>query len=67
MAAKKKPLEIMTLSDLGIDPSDAGDAGSRTDVRLVADPPARANAKRIEDHEQAAQEIVAFLAERQLA
>jgi electron transfer flavoprotein beta subunit len=66
MAAKRKPLEMLTLSDLGIDHLDAGDAGSRTEVRLIADPPARANATRIEDHEEAAHEIVAFLAERQL-
>lgn len=66
MAAKKKPLEVLTLSDLGIDPLAAGDTGSRTEVRLIADPPARANAKRIEDHDEAAQVIVDFLAERQL-
>ena len=66
MAAKKKPLEVLTLSDLGIDQLDAGDAGSRTEVRLIADPPARANARRIEDHDEAAQMVVEFLAERQL-
>jgi electron transfer flavoprotein beta subunit len=66
MAAKKKPLEVLTLSDLGVDPLAAGDAGSRTEVRLIAEPPARANARKIEDHDEAAQVIVDFLAERQL-
>ena len=66
MAAKKKPLETLTLSDLGIDQMDVGDAGSRTEVRLIADPQARANATRIEDHDEAARAIVEFLAERQL-
>jgi electron transfer flavoprotein beta subunit len=66
MAAKKKPLEVLTLSDLGVDPLAAGEAGSRTEVLSIADPPARANATRIEDHDEAAQVIVDFLAERQL-
>jgi electron transfer flavoprotein beta subunit len=66
MAAKKKPLEVLTLSDLGLDASSAGDAGSKTVVRAVTDPPARANAVRVEYHDGAAQAVVDFLAERQL-
>jgi electron transfer flavoprotein beta subunit len=65
MAAKKKPLEVLALADLGLDP-DTGTAASGTDVRRVAEPPARPGARRIEDPEGAAEEIVAFLAERQL-
>jgi len=66
MAAKKKPLDVLTLSDLGLDPSTAGDAGSKTEVLGIGDPPARANALRVEDDEAAAQVIVDFLTERQL-
>jgi electron transfer flavoprotein beta subunit len=66
MAAKKKPLEVLTLSDLGIAPASAGDAGSRTEVRSVTDPPARANSINVEDHDEPAQVIVDFLAERQI-
>jgi electron transfer flavoprotein beta subunit len=66
MAAKKKPLDVLALSDLGLDPSTAGDAGSKTEVLGIGDPPARANALRIEDDEAAAQVIVDFLIERQL-
>jgi electron transfer flavoprotein beta subunit len=66
MAAKKKPLEVLSLSDLGIDSLATGDAGSKTEVRAMADPPARANAIRVEDHDGAAQVIVDFLVENQL-
>jgi electron transfer flavoprotein beta subunit len=66
MAAKKKPLEILSLADLGLDPDDVGVAGSRTEVLATAPPPARARARKIEDSAAAAEEIVAFLAEKQL-
>jgi electron transfer flavoprotein beta subunit len=66
MAAKKKPLEVLALSDLGLDPSTTGEAGSKTEVLAIGDPPARANAARVEDHEGAARVIVDFLVERQL-
>ena len=32
MAAKKKPLEVLTLADVGLSPSDTGEPGSRTVV-----------------------------------
>ncbi len=67
MAAKKKPLEVLALADLGIDPLVAGDAGSKTEVLRIADPPARPNAIRVEEHDEVAQVIVDFLVERQLA
>jgi len=66
MAAKKKPLEVLSLSDLDIPPLDAGEAGSKTEVRQVADPPARPHAVRIEDHDETAQAIVDFLVQRQV-
>jgi electron transfer flavoprotein beta subunit len=66
MAAKKKPLEVLALSDLGVDASAAGIAGSKTEVLRIGEPPARANVVRIEEHEGAAQRIVEFLAERRL-
>jgi electron transfer flavoprotein beta subunit len=66
IAAKRKPLEVLALSDLGIDALAAGDAGSRTEVRRIVDPPARANSMKVEDHEGAAQVVVDFLAQRQL-
>src|SRR5437764_573278 len=66
MGAKKKPFDTVTVADLGIDASDAGDAGSTTEVLAVAEPPARLNARKVEDDGSAAQMIVEFLVEKEL-
>ncbi len=66
MGAKKKPLETLALVDLLIAGDDVGEAGSKTEVLNVADPPARANSSLIEDSGDAAQAIFDFLVERQL-
>jgi electron transfer flavoprotein beta subunit len=66
MGAKKKPLEVLTLADLGLDASDAGDGGSKTSVLGIATPPARVNSKKITDDGNAAQAIVEYLADKQL-
>ena len=66
MGAKKKPQELLSLGDLGLAPSDAGEAGSRTQVLALADPPARGGARKIEDDGNAAQAIVEFLNEKRL-
>jgi electron transfer flavoprotein beta subunit len=66
MGAKKKPLDTLSLADLGLDASQAGDDGSGTEVLALADPPARVGTVRIEDDGSAAQAIVDFLAEREL-
>jgi electron transfer flavoprotein beta subunit len=66
MAAKKKPLEELTLADLGLDAGDAGDAGSKTTVLTIGEPPTRANSTKIEDDGNAAQAIVDYLVGKQL-
>jgi electron transfer flavoprotein beta subunit len=66
MGAKKKPLETLSLADVGLDAGAAGDAGSGTEVLALSDPPARAGMVRVEDDGGAAQVIVDFLAEREL-
>ncbi len=66
MGAKKKPLDILSLGDLGLATADAGDAGSRTVVLGVAQPAARVNSTRVEDEGGAAQAIFDFLREKQL-
>jgi electron transfer flavoprotein beta subunit len=66
MGAKKKPQELLSLADLGLDASAAGDAGSRTEVLALVEPPARDGARKIEDDGNAAQAIVDFLAEKRL-
>jgi electron transfer flavoprotein beta subunit len=67
MAAKKKPLEVLTLADVGLSPSDAGEPGSRTVVLAVGAPPARAGARTVTDEGDAARVILDYLVERELA
>jgi electron transfer flavoprotein beta subunit len=66
MGAKKKPFDTVSLSDLGVDSGDAGEAGSKTEVLALSDPPSRGDARKIEDDGNAAQAIVDFLAEKRL-
>jgi len=66
MGAKKKQQDVLSVADLGLDPGDVGEAGSRTTVLALGTPPARGDAKKIEDDGNAAQAIVDFLAEKRL-
>jgi len=66
MGAKKKPLEVLALSDLGLDASEVGHAGSKSTVLGFGEPPGRANSIRVEDETIAAQAIKDFLVEKQL-
>jgi electron transfer flavoprotein beta subunit len=66
MGAKKKPSDSLSLADLGLDASEAGEAGSKTEVLALGSPPARGDARKIEDDGNAAQAIVDFLAEKRL-
>src|SRR5213080_1394742 len=66
MGAKKKPQDVLSLAELGVDAGAAGEAGSRTTVLALGDPPARGDARKIEDDGNAAQAIVDFLAEKRL-
>jgi electron transfer flavoprotein beta subunit len=63
MAAKKKPLDVVSLADLAL--SD-GDMEPGTTVLRFSAPPARANSVKIEDEAGAAQAIVDFLVGKQL-
>ena len=64
MGAKKKPQETLSLGDLGVDAGDAGEAGSRTEVYALGDPPARGDTVKLEDDGSAAEKIVQFLLEK---
>jgi electron transfer flavoprotein beta subunit len=64
MGAKKKPQESLSASDLGLDADGVGEAGSRTSVLALNDPPPRGDALKIEDDGSAAEKIADFLAER---
>jgi electron transfer flavoprotein beta subunit len=66
MGAKKKPFDTLSLADLGVDASAAGEAGSKTEVHALAEPPSRGESRRIEDNGNAAQAILDFLTEKRL-
>ena len=66
MAAKKKPLEKLSVAELGLDAATVGTAGSGTTVVAFAPPPAKAGGVKIEDDGSGADKIVEFLAGRNL-
>jgi electron transfer flavoprotein beta subunit len=66
MGAKSKPQETLTVADLGLNGDEVGEAGKRTEVYAVGEPPPRGDSLRIEDDGAAAEKIVEYLAERKL-
>jgi electron transfer flavoprotein beta subunit len=64
MGAKKKPQETLSLADLGVSAEEAGEAGSRTTVEALTDPPARGDTVKLEDDGSAAEKILEFLLEK---
>src|SRR5918999_2034160 len=66
MGAKKKPQETLALSDVGIETDRVGDAGSRTEVLALGEPPPRGESRRVEDDGNAAAAILEFLSEKRL-
>lgn len=66
MGAKKKPFAQLTLSDLGIDAAQAGEAGARERVLAVGKAEARAAGQVLKDDGNAAQTIADFLQRNQL-
>jgi electron transfer flavoprotein beta subunit len=66
MGAKTKPQETVSLSDLGVDAGDAGEAGAKTTVLALGPPQSRGDSVKIEDDGSAAQKILDFVTERRL-
>ena len=66
MGAKKKPQESVDAAELGVDSEQLGDAGSKTVVLALGEPPSRGDTIKIEDDGSGAQKIVDFLAEKRL-
>jgi electron transfer flavoprotein beta subunit len=66
MGAKKKPQDTVAVAELGLDSSEVGEAGSRTEVYALGEPPARGDSKRIEDDGNAAEAILDYLSEKKL-
>jgi electron transfer flavoprotein beta subunit len=66
MGAKSKPQETLSLADLGVEGERAGEAGSKTEVYGLNEPPPRGDSRKIEDDGSAAGSIVEYLAEKRL-
>jgi electron transfer flavoprotein beta subunit len=66
MGAKKKPFDTVSAGDLGLSADEVGETGSQTVVLALADPPSRGDSVKIEDEGDAADKILAYLAERKL-
>ncbi len=67
MGAKKKPQDVVSLADIGVEADRAGQSGSRTTVNTLSPPPSRGDTVKIEDDGSAAQKIMEFLVERKFA
>jgi electron transfer flavoprotein beta subunit len=61
MAAKSKPVETLTVADLGLDASAVGSAGAGQEIVSVDDAPAREAGEIVEDDGEAYGRIVAYL------
>lgn len=67
MGAKKKPLTVVSLGDLGFDPSTVGAAGAQSKVMSFSPPPAREGGIKITNEDgTAAAQLVDFLGKRHL-
>jgi electron transfer flavoprotein beta subunit len=66
MGAKKKPQETFALGDVGVEVDRVGEAGSRTEVLALREPPARGDSLKIEDDGSAAEQIADFLTQKRL-
>jgi electron transfer flavoprotein beta subunit len=61
MAAKSKPVDQLSLADLGIDPGSVGSAGAGQEIVAVDDAPAREAGEIVEDDGEGYAKIVAYL------
>jgi electron transfer flavoprotein beta subunit len=66
MGAKSKPQDTATAADLGLDAGAIGEAGSKTVVLALHEPPPRGESRKIEDDGTGAQQILDFLLEKKL-
>jgi len=66
MAAKSKPLEVKSLSDLGVDGGEVGLAGAWTEVVSFEDAPPRAAGQTVKDEGNGGVAIAEYLASKKL-
>jgi electron transfer flavoprotein beta subunit len=63
MAAKSKPVDTVSVADLGLDAAQVGWAGAGQDIVDISPAPARQSGEKVEDDGTAHERIVAFLEE----
>jgi electron transfer flavoprotein beta subunit len=63
MAAKNKPVDAVSVADLGLGADGVGWAGSRQQITQVAPAPAREAGEKLEDDGETFQRVVQFLEE----
>ena len=61
MAAKSKPVETLTVADLGLDAGQVGSAGARQEVTEVADAEARSSGEIVVDEGEGYTRVIEFL------
>jgi len=61
MAAKSKPVEVLTVADLGLDATQVGAAGARQEVTDVADAEARSAGEIVVDEGEGYTRVIEFL------
>jgi electron transfer flavoprotein beta subunit len=66
MAAKKKPVTTLSLAELGLDASEVGAAGARTEVLEAAARPPREDRVLLHDTGDAGVRLAAYLVDNQL-
>jgi electron transfer flavoprotein beta subunit len=66
MAAKNKPVEQLTVADLGLSPSDVGWNGARQEITDVSEAEERKAGEIVEDDGEAHQRIIAFLEQQKV-
>ena len=66
MGAKSKPQALLALDVMGLWAYLVGEAGSKTEVLALTDPPPRGESRKIEDDGTGAQQILDFLLEQKL-
>ena len=67
MAARKKPVTVYGLADLGVDPATVGSSGARTRILAAAPRPPRADRVLVSDTGDAGAQLAAYLVEHKLA
>ena len=66
MAAKKKPVSTLGISDLGLDASEVGLAGSLVQVDSFAPRPPKSGGQKVEDEGDGGAKIAEFLVGQKL-